>query len=158
MKDVWPEIFGYSIFCEDIREETGNKKSYMGVFHTDMGIQVPLPTALPKFCMAIHYIERVELEPKRLELMLFLPGDDEETPSIRSIIPHEEHLTARKLAVENGNKVISMVAPVILAPFAINVFGEIRVRMKRGDDEIVRLGALRIVPQPAANTSPQAEN
>jgi len=46
--------FEYFIICDDIREEVGNKMSFMGVYGPD--IFVPsFPFVFPLLCMAIYY-------------------------------------------------------------------------------------------------------
>lgn len=46
--------FNYSIICDDIREEVGNKLSLMGIYGKD--IYVPrLPFTFPQLCVAIAY-------------------------------------------------------------------------------------------------------
>lgn len=44
------EPFGYTIFCDDIREEVGNKLTLVGVYTDRMGVQTEtLPIAIPVF-------------------------------------------------------------------------------------------------------------
>src|SRR5438876_12325831 len=43
----------YTLFCDDVRLEVGNKLSYMGVFQT-IGVQ-PLPVWLPKLAVVNHW-------------------------------------------------------------------------------------------------------
>lgn len=45
----------YSIICDDIREEAGNKLSFMGVYGPD-GIYIPqTPFLFPLFCVAMSF-------------------------------------------------------------------------------------------------------
>jgi hypothetical protein len=43
------------IFCDDIREEVGNKLSYMGVYSADLTVPV-LPIVLNKLCIVVRAI------------------------------------------------------------------------------------------------------
>ncbi len=42
----------YTIFCDDLRQEVGNKVSYMGVYQGMMFVPA-FPVALPKLCAAV---------------------------------------------------------------------------------------------------------
>jgi hypothetical protein len=99
---------------------------------------------LPKISIDIHYFEAVELEDKSLELMLFLSHDSDDAPSVRVPIPEGNRNQMREEARNAGLPRISMISPIQLAPFPITACGDLRVRMRRGDDEIVRVGRLTI--------------
>ena len=43
------------IFCDDIREEVGNKLSFMGVYSADLTVPV-LPIVLNKLCIVVRAI------------------------------------------------------------------------------------------------------
>lgn len=43
------------IYCDDIREETGNKVSYMGIYGGELMVD-SLPTVLPKLCAAVKVV------------------------------------------------------------------------------------------------------
>jgi hypothetical protein len=44
--------YAYSIFCDDIRQEVGQKMSLMGVYHGELHVSA-LPTFLAKLCIAV---------------------------------------------------------------------------------------------------------
>jgi hypothetical protein len=46
--------FVYSIVCDDIREEIGNKLSFMGVYGSDIFVPA-FPFTFPLLCTAINY-------------------------------------------------------------------------------------------------------
>lgn len=46
------ERAAWSIVCDDIRQEVGNKHSYMGIYGSDMFFQ-QFPVTVPKLCMVI---------------------------------------------------------------------------------------------------------
>jgi len=54
-----PDYYGHTIFCDDIRQEAGNKASYMGVYTGHLFIQGEFPLFLPKFGFGIQYIQRI---------------------------------------------------------------------------------------------------
>jgi hypothetical protein len=66
------------IFCDDIRQEIGNKISLMGVFATDILFPQPAPVVLPKFGVVVWILFDVGDEPKRLRVRVLLPPDRKE--------------------------------------------------------------------------------
>jgi len=46
--------FEYSIICDDIRQEIGNKMTFVGVYQ-DLIIVQQIPVALPKLCFYVQY-------------------------------------------------------------------------------------------------------
>ena len=59
MKSIAPITpYGYTIFCDDFRQEIGGKLSYMGIYRGKLILNKPLPASLLKLCLAIHYFER----------------------------------------------------------------------------------------------------
>src|SRR5262249_34908188 len=50
------ERFGYSIFCDDIRNEVGGKLSFIGCYNAVMFVQSQFPLLLPKFCVHFHIV------------------------------------------------------------------------------------------------------
>jgi hypothetical protein len=63
----------FSIVCDDIRVEIGNKPSFMGIY--DEGIFVPeIPFSFAKLCLAQRYEEEAEInENYRLSVVLAGP-------------------------------------------------------------------------------------
>ena len=48
---------GYTIFCDDIRQEVGNKTSLMGVYGPEMFVNQPFPAAMHRMGFHIMYRE-----------------------------------------------------------------------------------------------------
>lgn len=46
--------FEYAIICDDIRQEIGNKVSYIGIYGSDIFVS-KLPFTFPKLCFAVSY-------------------------------------------------------------------------------------------------------
>ena len=79
----WPQIFGYTVFCEDVREELAGRKSYMGIFQGGLGLLTPPPATLMKLMVVVHYFEHVDVPILPLELRIAMPDDSDDEPSIR---------------------------------------------------------------------------
>src|SRR5208282_5784869 len=63
-----------AIFCDDIRQEVGNKLSYMGCYTGQMFVQA-FPLALPKVCVAMHAVTPADNPFKQIKFRL-LKGDE----------------------------------------------------------------------------------
>lgn len=71
--------FMWTIVCDDIRQEVGNKFSYMGLYGPQIFVPA-LPATLPKLCAIIH-LRTLSNDPfKRLALVVL--KDDEELTRI----------------------------------------------------------------------------
>ena len=73
-----PDIYGYTVFCEDIRSETSGTRSMIGVYFGQMFVHGAFPIALPKFAFHVVFFQRKRIFRPGLELKIFLPGDVEE--------------------------------------------------------------------------------
>lgn len=62
------------IFCDDIREEVGNKISFMGVYSADLTVPV-LPIVLNKLCIVVRAITNNSDPFESLNVSIF-QGDD----------------------------------------------------------------------------------
>ena len=144
-----PVIFGYTIFCDDVRFEVGDKISLIGVYHAVMLIPGEFPFTVPKFTMAVRYVERIGACSEEVRLRVFMPGDAEDRPTVDGKIEIEEQ---REIAIRAMKKIPNKDEPpeyihigsnIVLAPLVLQKPGLIRVRAFCGD-ETVKLGALRI--------------
>jgi len=142
---VPPFRHGYTIFCDDIRPEVGNKISYMGVYN---GLFIPdqaLPMALPKLVAAVHFLEPAADAPLDLTVRVFGPGqEDEDDPLFQLLVPNSAPVNkdlVPDLPLEK--QVRQLVIPVTFTPFVINSAGRMRAHVQRGD-EIYPCGSLLI--------------
>jgi hypothetical protein len=149
-----PDVYGFTIFCDDIRQEIGGKVSFIGTYSAGIFVHGGFPCTLAKFAFATTLLQRREVLEPNVEIQIFLPGDDEDTPSFRTHVTESvEGTVAAQTAAEVAglpradDSFISLSAAVITAPLVIKEPGIIKVRaLRRG--ELVRLGAIRIMPAP----------
>jgi hypothetical protein len=140
----WPTPYGYTIFCDDIRNEIDGKVTLVGIYSADMIFKVPLPVIVPKLGIVISYFERrgESVDPIRLEV--YLPGDEDGKPSITTDIPHDNFRNIPESNDPDAEDVrINAIFHMVLSPVNIIKKGRIRVRAVRGED-IIKLGSLRI--------------
>lgn len=69
----------WTIVCDDIRQEVGNKVSYVGVYAGEL-IVPTFPFTLPKLCALVNVTTDVEDPFKQLELLVY--KDDQEIAKI----------------------------------------------------------------------------
>jgi hypothetical protein len=128
--------YGFTIFCDDIREELGGKTSFIGSYRDSLFVHGEFPFVLPKFGICATYVGNRDQAPGEITLNVFLPGDDEEKPSISGTLP------AGEASIEPGQH-YSTEAKVIFAPLVLPRAGEIKVRFKV-NDEIIKAGVLKV--------------
>jgi len=149
-----PEIYGYTIFCDDIRQEVGGKITFVGVYSGTMFIHGEFPVTFAKFAFGISLMQRREILEPNIQVQIFLPGDAEDFPSIGGHIsePVEGVVAAETArAVErfpkSDERIVAMHMNLVAAPLVIKESGLIKVRaVRRGD--LVRLGSIRVLSQP----------
>lgn len=151
----WPDVFGYSIFCDDIRFEEGGKLSVIGVYQGSMFVHRDFPVSLPKLAILVRYNEKTGTQSHSLTLQLFLPGDHENTPSVVGHVPIEEMRKQLLPQADHDNTYGSLQANFILSPAVLKQPGVIRVRALCGD-KILKMGSLKIEKAPQGQPSAPA--
>jgi hypothetical protein len=129
---------GYTIFCDDVRQESNGKLIYIGVYEVKMILE-QIPATLPSFCVVVKYIERHGESDLPVVLKVFLPGYEE---PMQSELPLKE-IRAAELPEAMEDPLLTTSVHIKIAPFVIGVEGMIKVRAYRGEDEI-RLGTLHV--------------
>ena len=159
MKSIGPTTpYGYTIFCDDIRREAGNKTSHMGIYGSTIEIAKPLPFTFPKFCFSVTYVERPGESTEPVELRIYLPEDPEDAPTFKTDVPIEQMRTVELPASRSsGDLTMQMGMNLMLTPLVLKETGLIRVRAYRGDLE-VRLGTIRVNAPPPAEKDPTIED
>ena len=138
---------GYSIFCDDLRQEVGGKKTLVGMYNAVMFVTDNFPVTIPKLVVLATYSEPAEKRANHVELNVYLPGESEEKPaSLRATISFEEAERAGlvgKLTFGDEPRFVSVQSVIVLSPLVLQSEGSIKVRVRRGD-EIIKLGQLLI--------------
>jgi hypothetical protein len=136
--------FGFTIFCDDIRQEVGGKATLVGCFQGNLHfISATFPVTLPKLCLAIHYFEPASLPAERVSLSISLPGDPPDKPTAAGEIPFETLAPAPDALNPDGHLLKQSILHFVMALVTIKSPGFISVRARRGE-ETIRLGSLQI--------------
>ncbi len=136
--------FVHTIFCDDLRQEVGNKVSFMGCYQGELFVPF-VPLLLPKLCVYVTVSTPVERPLRALTIRV-----DQGQNQLASIeMPSEDLARAVPPTSEGATRILAN-AGVMLSPFAINEPGEIRVVVITEEGEM--LGPrLRIKVMPKAD-------
>ena len=145
-----PDIFGHTIFCDDIRMEIDGKFTYVGAYGGRMYVNAPFPVTIAKFAFSVLFYQLKERFVPNLGLWIFLPGDSDEQPSIKGEFTEvSEGAMLRQveqdpLPSDHQTKYIGVIANVVAQHLVLKEPGAITVRVLRGD-ELYRVGRLVVL-------------
>ena len=128
------------IYCDDIREEVGNKVSYMGVYAGEL--RVPdAPVLLGKLCIAVRMHTAISQPFETLEVRVVKEKAGEEVAEILTtgVIEQPADFTVDDDA---ATRILAQLH-FMLQPFQIDESFELRVKVKTEAEELVS-SALRI--------------
>jgi hypothetical protein len=134
-----------SIFCDDIRQEVGNKLSFMGCYTGQMFVH-EFPLTLPKLCIAMHAVTPADNPFKQIKFRL-LKGDEvvAEMDMNMTAIP----LPPPPLVHSPGDELRFMLGQVFqLSPFLVTEPCVLRARAITEDEEL-KGGGLIIAVAPS---------
>lgn len=139
---------GFTIFCEDLREEVSGQTTYVGVYGDAMFIDHALPIQLPQLCMAVHLFD----EPREGEASIVLkvagPGIDFETPEMSlEINPEFKLLDLPDIGDMPARPRAHVVVKMGSSQYKVTRYGRIRVAAV-WNGNFVPLGSLAICPPP----------
>jgi hypothetical protein len=135
-------------FCDDVRQEAGNKYSLMGCYSTDL-LMPAFPFTLPKFCVQVKILTPVEKPFEKLAIRI-----------LRDDAPLAEmNIDGAGIRQAEGEKMPGakwMVASVILqmSPFGTDGPATLRIEAET-ESGVIRSGGFRIklLESPAQNAS-----
>jgi len=128
------------IFCDDIREELGNKLSFMGVYSADMTVPV-VPIILNKLCIVVRAITENYDRFESLKVSVFQGDDNVELISTGQIVLPDANLDSNKSPLQ----VIQLT--FMLSPFQIDKETTISVQAITEREELNSVGLIVHVPQ-----------
>lgn len=137
------------MYCDDIREEVGNKFSYMGVYAGELTVP-SAPVWLPKLCIAVKAITGIGDPFETLEVRIVkVKGDDETELLSTGSVP----LPAKLPGLDNDSARLVAQVTIMLAPFQIDEETILRVKATTEREELRGMALrIRIVPPPASPT------
>jgi hypothetical protein len=144
---------GYTIFCDDIRQEVGNKSSLMGVYNTgELVVHQELPQTLRLgFYIVFREDPRSPIEP--MALCIYAPGDTDDKPAIKMDI---EPKGPYKPPSEVGEGTRRTFAVNLVTEVPLKEPGRIKVRMMK-KSVTVKLGTLKVTAAPQSSVGETIE-
>lgn len=137
----------FCIFCDDIRQEVGNKFSFMGVYSGDMTFPVIPPAQLSKFCIAAWLISPVGDAPQSIAISIFTPPGKTEFVRIAPEGPPPSHPTTEGMQ----RLITQFLVPITGLPISEDGFIEVEIETER---ETLRAGRIKVqfAPPPLPTT------
>ncbi|MCJ7995319.1 hypothetical protein J5N58_14125 [Rhizobium cremeum] len=137
---------GFTIFCEDLREELSGQTTYVGVYGDAMFTDEPLPFTLRQLCMAVHLFDEPQASPSKLIIKIAQPGEDIEKPTFSfEVTPNFELLDLPDIGDMPKRPRAHVVLKMVGTPPEIKQYGRIRVAAD-WNGNFVPLGSLAIAP------------
>lgn len=149
--------YGTTIFCEDIRDEIGGKKTYVGVFGTDLIIKGALPAIIPQFALAITLLEPIPSATGPLNLKIYLPGAAGDEVAMDIDLPVERSTAKSDQDIDPTAEFVGALLSFKISPLVITNEGYIRVRAYKEGREI-RLGSLKVKVEAVGKAPDNIEN
>ncbi len=152
-KKVKVKPYGFTLFCDDLREEVGGKTTYVGVYGDAMYVKPELPFQLPKLHLAIHIFNEPGKIFKTLKIQIAIPGDDAEKPGIEFDVDENQLIKEKTpdVADEPTQMRTHIALKLGMIPFPIKDYGRLRVSALWNGD-YVSLGSLAIAPAPKSDS------
>jgi hypothetical protein len=157
-----PDVFGYTVFCDDIRVEHDGKITFVGSYSGRMYVNGTFPVTLPKFAISVAFNQAKDAFVAHLKLLVFLPGDKDEASIQGEFGEASDGAILREVGKEplpeGTGKYIGLTANIVMAPLILKEPGTIAVRVLRSDKfyRVGRLAVLQgaIIAPPSAPSPP----
>lgn len=136
---------GYTIFCDDIRSEIGDKYSLMGIYSGALNVS-SMPVTLPRFSFAITLWEPMDDVKDTNYKISFKPDGGVEVVLVSHDQPSKEVITDGSPEEDHADDDIELAESNIfltLTAIRLKSPGRFKVRAYR-DNKEVRLGTLRV--------------
>jgi hypothetical protein len=144
--------YGYSIFCDDIRNEPGGKLSFVGCYNGVIFIAGQFPIVLPKLCVHTHVFSPASQAFSSILIRCYGPGDEQ--PFAEEAIEPPRQSDQAKLVANlkpqaGAPLYIVAATSLVFKPLEFRSSGLLRIRAFIDAEHEVRLGSLRVEAQPA---------
>lgn len=141
---------GIAIFCDDIRQEAGNKLSYMGVYDRALYIDEEFPITLSKLCVVINFlVYKTEPLPKSFSFSVKFAGAEKPffAAPIATLKPGASFAETNSL----GHEIVGLkgAANIILSPLNVVEPSTLEVFLVTPDGS-TEIGSLEIRPPESA--------
>lgn len=143
-----PDRFVTFQFCDDIRQEVGNKYSLIGCYNGVVQI-APIPSVLPKLCAVVRIDTPITRPFKKLVARIIR----DEKPIAEIAFPPEAFSIDPRLAPDGAQR-HSLLAMFAMAPFPVEAPSTLRVEAET-EEGIISAGGFWIQAAAQAPVSPE---
>lgn len=145
------ERYGYTIFCDEIRNDEGGKLSFIGCYNAVMFTEPKYPLTLPKFCIHFHIFSPATQPYTSVLARCYLPGETEPIAEEPIAVPglRDQQRLIDNLPKDTAPPFIVIAASLVFEPLELSAPGLIHVRafINGGPGEL-HLGSLQVLPAP----------
>ena len=124
------------IFCDDVRQEIGNKISLMGIYQSDIVISGKPPQSLPKLVTSIWLSSDIDDPVQEFTIRILAPANETMSAEIKTA-------THQQLGPGGGATRRILFITIPLSPFPLNEEGYIEVMIET-DTGTIRAGRLLV--------------
>lgn len=151
-----PDVFGSTIFCDDIRQESNGKFLLIGVYQGVILMNVAFPVKIPRLALVVSVSQKVDKFHPHMVLHIFLPGDSDEKASLTAEFGENEAGALLKHADANADAMGLPVGDRHYTTAHMNLQwdgleikqpGSIKVRVDIGGKRY-KLGTIQVRPNP----------
>ena len=139
----------HCLFCDDIRQEVGNKLSLMGLYFGEIFVVGKAPQILPKLCVVVFIVVDAKDPMEWFKTTILIPPARSELCTISSVASPPSEMTDDIRQI-----VLHQIIPI--SPFPLNEDGliEVMIETDRGSERAGRL-QVRFTEQPTLSQPPQ---
>lgn len=139
------------IYCDDIRNEVGNKFSYMGIYTRELNIP-SVPLLLPKLCIVVKVVSDINDPIESVVVRVVMLKEHKEIELITTdslTMPSSTELQGR----DNDSTCVLTQMQFVLSPFQIDEESTLRVKATTEREELLGVALrLRVVSPPTPPT------
>lgn len=126
-------------FCDDVRQEIGNKYSLMGCYGPELIIN-KLPATLPKLCVQVRVQTPIDRTFSKLVIRAIFNGD---VLAELELPPSDLDMMQKKAASEDEGVAIMVMAIFTFSPLVISESCKLQIEAET-EDEILKGNSLRL--------------
>lgn len=136
-----PHTYGMTIFCDDVREEVGGKKTFVGCYLDVMKFLEPYPVLIPTFVMHATILEPFEDANVPMNVkVIYEKLDGQEIVMFDADLPVDR---AEAVVKHDQESLLASILSLKASPMIFDADGKIKIRGFRGG-EAFRFGSLRL--------------
>lgn len=139
------------IYCDDIRNEVGNKFSYMGIYTRELNIP-SVPLLLPKLCIVVKVVSDINdpIESVVVRVVMLKGNKEIELITTDSLtMPTSTELHGR----DSDSTCVLTQMQFVLSPFQIDEESTLRVKATTEREELLGVALrLRVASPPTSQT------